>query len=231
MSRSYAIGDIHGCNRTLQALLRQLSLVKGDILIFLGDYIDRGPDSRGVIDTIFSLQERGVRTICLRGNHEQLLLNSRTDPTWLNRWTISGGEEALQSFGVDHPIDIPEPYISFFEKTLFAYEIGPYICVHGGIDMNSIAPLEEPEVLMRARNWYKDINYAWLGDRIVLHGHTPEAMDTILLQHALLDEQQYLCLDNGCVYAMRRDQARPGLGRLLAFCLETEALFEHAYCE
>lgn len=74
--KKYAITDIHGCNKTFQALLDKIAFTTADALYLLGDYIDRGPDSKGVFDTIFNLQETGHSVHCLRGNHEAMFLDS-----------------------------------------------------------------------------------------------------------------------------------------------------------
>jgi serine/threonine protein phosphatase 1 len=228
MAASYAIGDIHGCNRTLNALLQRLALRGGDTVVFLGDYIDRGPDSKGVMDTVFRLREEGIRTVCLRGNHEQMLLDSLPSPADLYNWTRNGGDKVLANFGVKHPTEIPEKYLQFFQDTLLHAVVGDYIFVHGGPDWNTPDEiLTNPQVVMWARWWYDKIDYDWLGKRYILHGHTPEKLDTILQQVQALDTQRYLNLDNGCVYAGRR----PGLGNLLAFCLETKELYKQVNLE
>lgn len=221
---TYTIGDIHGCNRSFQALIQKLELEKGDQLVLLGDYIDRGPDSKGVVDTIFNLREAGQEVVCLRGNHEQLLLDTLTKSRDLELWLMNGGRQTLRSFDVEHPEEIPENYLDFFVQTRLWYETKGFLCVHGGLDFSSPDPLQQPETLMWMRRWYADIDYNWLGKRIVLHGHTPEDMDTIEAQHKHLDEQQYLNLDNGCVYANLSHQRGDALGRLVGFCLENRRL-------
>ena len=222
MAFSYAIGDVHGCNRSLNALLQRLALRPGDTVVFLGDYIDRGPDSKGVIDTVFNLQETRIQTICLRGNHEQMLLDSLDNPADLYSWLRNGGDKVLAGFGVKHPSEIPEKYLQFIRDTLLYAIVGDYMFVHGGPDWHTQeGRLTNPAVVMWARWWYDQIDYEWLGNRYILHGHTPENFDTMLQQVQELDKQRYLNLDNGCVYAGRR----PGLGSLLAFCLETKELY------
>ena len=224
---TFIIGDIHGCNRTFQALLEQLELGENDRLILLGDYIDRGPDSKGVIDTIFSLREAGQEVVCLRGNHEQLLLDALEDAGDLELWLINGGRQTMTSFGADRLRDIPQPYIGFFKSTLLYHEAEHCICVHGGLDFSKPDPLEHAHPLLWARHWYADIDYAWLGDRIIVHGHTPAGIEPIREQCKNLDRQQYLNLDNGCVYAGRGSaRGDDGLGRLLGFCLESRRLTE-----
>ncbi|MEZ4921451.1 MAG: metallophosphoesterase family protein [Saprospiraceae bacterium] len=225
MAKSYAIGDIHGCNQTLHALLDQLHLQKRDRLIFLGDYMHRGPDTRGVFDTIRSLPAKGLETICLRGNHEDFFLHMLMHPYLLERWTLYGGEAVLQSFGIETPWEIPKSYLDFLQATKIWYETDGYICVHGGLDFQYENPFADRDSLLRIRHWYPDIDYSWLNGRTILHGHTPTALWEIQEQLQHIDQQQYLNLDNGCVYALSHLRAYPGTGSLLAFCLESKELF------
>lgn len=226
---TYIIGDIHGCNRSFQALLGRLALRPGDRLVLLGDYIDRGPDSKGVIDSIFSLREAGFEVVCLRGNHEQMLLNALTDAHDLQQWLDNGGRQTMASFGADRLRDIPEPYIDFINSTLHWYETGGCLCVHGGLDFSGANPLDNPHAMLWKRNWYGDIDYQWLGNRIIVHGHTPESIEPIREQLRNLDYQRYLNLDNGCVYAHPGNRRGIALGQLLAFCPDTRALTEQKY--
>jgi serine/threonine protein phosphatase 1 len=91
--KKFAISDIHGCNRTFNEVLQKTGLNKDDQLFLLGDYIDRGPDSKGVIDTIFNLQNEGYQVHCLRGNHEQMLMDAwqKNDFHYTRRWLMHGG--------------------------------------------------------------------------------------------------------------------------------------------
>jgi len=221
---TYAIGDIHGCNRTFQALLGQLEPKRGDTLVLLGDLIDRGPDSRGVVDTVWHLQEASIQVVCLRGNHEQMLLDARNGPAEADRWHSIGGKATLESFSAKWVENIPDTYFQFFEAMPFWFETRGFLCVHGGVDFSQTKPLDHPETLLWLRNWYGNIDYEWLGDRMLLHGHSPMPLSTITAQHVVLEEQRYLNLDNGCVYALRRPRPS-GLGHLLALCLETKKLF------
>jgi len=227
---TYAIGDIHGCNRSLHALLRQIGLGRGDRLVLLGDLIDRGPDSKGVVDSVRLLEKKGIRVVCLRGNHEQMLLDARKGPADADRWFRNGGKATLESFGAKWIEDIPAAYITFFEAMPLWFETGGFLCVHGGIDFSIDNPLDDPDSLLWRRQWYAEINHAWLGNRIILHGHTPLALSEIQAQHAALEQQRYLNLDNGCVYALRRPRPS-GLGRLVALCLESKKIFEQKCLE
>src|SRR5438876_897645 len=100
--RNFVISDIHGCLKTFRYLLEDIiHYTKSDTLYLLGDYIDRGPDSKGVIDYILSLKERGYRIYPLKGNHEQLLLDAYEEAPFAEKaWLRNGGENTLKSFGV-----------------------------------------------------------------------------------------------------------------------------------
>ncbi|MDR2550164.1 MAG: serine/threonine protein phosphatase [Desulfobulbus sp.] len=103
MSKIFAIGDIHGCHRQLVALLARLPLDRSeDTLVFLGDYINRGPDSRRVLDTLIGLQRSCRRAIFLKGNHEQALLDYDPDsgPSGLSLLRAMGIEATAESYGV-----------------------------------------------------------------------------------------------------------------------------------
>ena len=135
--RTLAIGDIHGCDRELAALLRQVQPEPGDRLVFLGDYIDRGPDSRAVIDRLLGLAAQ-CQTVFLRGNHEVMLLAAREDPLKVDGWLGHGGREALASYGVEFSATwaaaIPDSHWAFFESTLRFYETARHIFVHACLD-------------------------------------------------------------------------------------------------
>ena len=151
---TYAIGDIHGCVRTFQALLQQLPLQPGDSLILLGDLIDRGPDSKGVIDLVFRLREHGHSVTCLRGNHEQLMLEAFEHATSRETWMLNGGSQTLDSFQAANLDDIPTQYLDFFNAMPHWYEVPGYLCVHGGPDFSYPNPLEPERNLLWVRRWY-----------------------------------------------------------------------------
>src|SRR5438067_2510129 len=98
--RSLAIGDIHGCNTALTTLLRQVCPGPSDQLIFLGDYIDRGSDSRAVLETLIELRKRCC-AVFLRGNHEVMILDARESFLKCDIWQSYGGLETLYSYGAN----------------------------------------------------------------------------------------------------------------------------------
>lgn len=219
--RRFAISDIHGCAKTFKALLNRISFSKEDVLYLLGDYIDRGPDSRGVIDHIWALQKEGYQVHCLRGNHEQMLLDDLDkEGVW-----YKGNRATLDSFQVKANQEIPKLYIEWMESLAFYFEVEDYILVHAGLNFSSKFPLKDPIEMMWIRHWYEDIDKEWLGNRIIVHGHTPTRQLEIKRSIGELEEIPALDIDAGCVFESF------GLGHLCALNLETKALIFQANVE
>ncbi|MCB0635293.1 MAG: serine/threonine protein phosphatase [Lewinella sp.] len=219
----FAITDIHGCARTFATLLDQLALSAGDELYLLGDYIDRGPDSRRVIDLILESRSAGIFVTCLRGNHEQLLLDALTDPIRLGHFRKNGGLETMASFGVRHPAHIPPQYLQFFESLTYYIDLpGEYLMVHAGVDFSHPQPLADHHSLLYLRPWDMRLDREWLAGRVLLHGHTPIQKTAVEIGLAGLANYPELNLDAGCVY--------PDLGHLCALDLDRRELTFVAYC-
>ena len=197
----YAMTDIHGCLKTFEAMLDKIAFSKSDTLFLLGDYVDRGPDAKGVFDTIMRLQNQGYTINCLLGNHEQELLNSQTDDKSKYHWYQWGGIQTMESFNVKEPRDIPSKYTDFMRNLPRYIEHDGYIFCHAGLNFDMPNPFEAEESLIWIRNWYNDINYKWLGDRIIVHGHTPTDRHDIETMLALLEREQYIDIDCGCFQA------------------------------
>lgn len=232
--RKIAISDIHGCKNTFLELLDKIALTQSDALYLLGDYVDRGPDSRGVLDEIFKLRRQGYNVHCLRGNHEELILQAASrDFTGLERWLLSDGKKTMDSFGVEHCADIPEEYLDFMRELPYFMETDGYILVHGGLDFNLSDPLADTSRMcwIRTSAWYPAIRYDWLGSRIILHGHTPTATEHIENQFLGLEIDRYLDIDAGCVFAEERFSDRDGMGALCAFDMTNRMLTFQPYRE
>lgn len=139
MSRLLAIGDIHGCFRSLDLLLNNVRPTQDDILVTLGDYVDRGPKSRQVLDRLIEL-ENSTRLITLAGNHETMMLNAKNSLSDARRWMLSGGSETLDSYnGANGKIanleDIPKRHWQFLSNQLVPYwETEDFIFVHGSVE-------------------------------------------------------------------------------------------------
>ena len=215
MPRRFAFTDIHGCLRTFNRLLQRIDLQPLDTLYFLGDYIDRGPDSKGVIDRILELRAAGHAVQCLKGNHEEMLLRGLNDPKAHQLWMRNGGHTTYLSYGSE---GLPAAHRAFYESLQTHILLPDYLLVHAGFDFKQSDPLKEEEEMLWIRNWYADIDYDWLGDRTILHGHTPRRRSELEAQWRHLDTQRYLDLDGGCVFG-------PGkYGYLCAFNLDTREL-------
>lgn len=217
--RQIAITDIHGCNRTFRALLDKIAFTTEDELFLLGDYVDRGPDSKGVIDTIFQLQDDGHHLTCLRGNHEQMLLDqSKTEPgQFFNLYP--GLVETLVSFSCRHAREIPQKYLDFLNGLPYYHELEDYLLVHAGFNFSIPDPLKDREAMIWERHWYTKINKQWVNNRIILHGHTPTKVEDILRMYASMDEVLALILDSGCVFNLQ------GMGQLTAFDMTNRRLY------
>ncbi|WOI52722.1 metallophosphoesterase family protein [Parvularcula sp. LCG005] len=184
-----AIGDIHGCNTLLQKLLAKIERKMGTKpyrLVFLGDYVDRGPDSRGVIETLTALALERPGTVFLRGNHEQAMLDFLAVGEGAEGWVEWGGEQTLDSYGVklDFPYDLdktqrelaaalPDTHFDFLMSLPTRFDAGPYVFVHAGVDPSR--GLDEQ--IERDLLWIRDPFFAEgegkFPDHIIVHGHTP----------------------------------------------------------
>ncbi len=148
--RILAIGDIHGCRVALTTLLRQIEPRDEDQIVFLGDYIDRGPESREVVESMLQLR-RICSPVFLRGNHEVMILDARDDALKANLWQSYGGFEALISYGAEHnpnwPTLIPKTHWDFFTQTVRCFETKDHIFVHACLDPDAGMD-EQPDWLL-----------------------------------------------------------------------------------
>ena len=112
-NKQFIFGDIHGCLKTFEALLDKCSPAIEDEIYLLGDYIDRGPDSRGVIDKILALQNSSYNVKPIIGNHEYMLLDSLSSMEGMMNWAMNGANSTLDSFAVSNAHEIDEKYLNF----------------------------------------------------------------------------------------------------------------------
>jgi serine/threonine protein phosphatase 1 len=176
MSLTYAIGDIHGSLRLLQALIARCRHHAGDqqaIFVFLGDYVDRGPDSAGVVRAIMKLQaELPDRVIALKGNHEAMALDAVEGKVPADFWLTQGGAETLRSYGVANARELPDDHVRWLRALPLHHDDGRRFFVHAGIDPDR--PLDAQRE--RALLWIRE---PFLSDprdhgRLIVHGHTPQ---------------------------------------------------------
>lgn len=170
LMRTFAIGDIHGCQTALQVLDEELNFGADDVIVTLGDYVDRGPDSCGVIDHLLDLAKRAT-LVPLRGNHEVMMLNSRTDGRTLDAWKDCGGAETLASYGTTLLEDVPEHHWAFLESTLPWYETATDIFVHANLRAHLPLDQQSENVIYWER---LIICHPHISGRRMICGHTPQ---------------------------------------------------------
>jgi serine/threonine protein phosphatase 1 len=213
----FAITDIHGCTLTFKALVQeQLKLKKEDELYILGDLVNKGPDSKGVLDYIKLLQESSYKIRCLRGNHDQMLIDAYHKGDKATNLTPEEKALTLQSFGIDAYNELPKEYYNFLDKLEFYIQLPDYLLVHAGFDFNSKDIFKNKEAMLNIRD-YKVDNNVMKGKRL-LHGHTPTALYSI--KKALKHKDQCINLDAGCVYYKNAP-----FGNLVALNMDTMKLY------
>jgi serine/threonine protein phosphatase 1 len=192
---TFAIGDIHGCRGALADLLLQChehAAGRPSRFVFIGDYIDRGADSRGVIETVRELEhEAPRRVVCLLGNHEELLLSAlgSGDPLL---WLENGGGATLASYGASDPHALPADDIAWLKSLRLTFDDGKRFYVHAGIDPDLPLDRQSRDTLLwiRARFHRAARDYG----RLIVHGHTPtwNAEPEV--------KPNRINVDTGCVY-------------------------------
>jgi len=230
MRKVWVIADIHGCSKTLRALIEDMIRPsKYDWLYFLGDYIDRGPDSKGVIDYLMHLQEEEYNSRFLMGNHEDVFI--RTYDADLRKrkflgiklpnpakkdWFDMYGRSTLDSFGVKNISDIPEKYIKWIKKLEPYIELDKYILVHAGLNFDIENPFDDKESML----WIRD--YKIIPEKInhkkIIHGHTPVSLEFIYLMNKNRN-YHFIDLDNGCCLVNHE-----GFGNLVAYELNSKEI-------
>lgn len=209
--RVYAIGDIHGSADLLDQMLAAITqdcetLTDGRArLVFLGDYIDRGPDSPGVLDRLIALKASGVPSIYLKGNHEDELLGFLDNPSDHVHWLEWGGEETLENYGVragaardvvdiaaDLRAAIPPAHVNFLNALEIRHEVGDYLFVHAGIKPG--VPIDEQTDYdqMWIRGEFHRTEPEQRPDKVIIHGHQSAKK--------VVDKGWRVCVDTGAVW-------------------------------
>lgn len=213
--RIYVIGDIHGCVNTFKKMIQDsLHIERSDEIYLLGDYIDRGPNSKGVVDYILQMQDSGYSVHCLMGNHEKMLLDSLQSRENDILWYYNGSKSTLDSFGVIDIRKIDNKYINFFKTLHYYFELEDFILVHAGLNFDIDDPFKDKQAMLWIRDERVDISK--IENKRIVCGHTPVKLNDI---RASLDRDKVL-LDGGCVYYDRHN----GLGNLCALELNTMKL-------
>ena len=210
----YAIGDIHGGSRTFKTLLDRIDLRHSDTLFLLGDYVDRGPDSRGVLDIICLLADAGYDIRAVRGNHDDLLLRAiLNDHNLFSRqYRMGWGWHTVKSFGVDDLKDIPGNYINLLESMPYMFIEDDYIFVHAGLDMQTVDPLRDTDPLYMLWDTSRLVDRRKVGGRKLVTGHVIDYLDDIRVSV----HTGNIRLDNGAF-----TNQQPEMGNLVALNLDT----------
>jgi serine/threonine protein phosphatase 1 len=151
MTRLLAIGDIHGCFTAFTALAKFVPFRSDDVLVTLGDYVDRGPDTAAVLDWLIAWRDDHT-LFPLRGNHEIMMLEARTDRSAQSRWLGYGGEQTLESYShlgdEGSLVDVPESHWEFLEQDLLPYhETETHIFVHANL-YPDVELVDQPDYML-----------------------------------------------------------------------------------
>ncbi len=217
MGRLFAISDIHGCYKPFYELIvNTIKLKKSDQLILLGDYIDRGNQSKEVVDFIIDLCKKGFNITLLTGNHEVMLVESYYDPGVLPLWLMNSGASTLESFGIQNIREIDNRYMEFFVNLEYFKLIGDTVFVHAGLDDFAVDPFSDRQSMI----WECRLKYhnPLLSGKTIIHGHRPK---TISYVRRLIDEKsKVIPIDTGCVY-----EKESGYGNLSALEFNSMTLY------
>lgn len=189
--RLIAIGDIHGCQKALVTLLEAIDPTDGDTVVTLGDYVDRGPDSRGVIDTLIDLGDR-TQLVGILGNHEEMMMEVLHHGGSHLAWLRHGGVETLESYGFDGDLNfLPPEHQNFLDSLGDYYSAGDFFFTHAAY--NPEMPLEQQDVeMLRWHSLTTGIPSAHISGQIAVVGHTANRDGEIL------DAGHLICLDTYC---------------------------------
>jgi serine/threonine protein phosphatase 1 len=169
-----AIGDTHGCRAMLDRLLDRcfrFADARPMRLVFLGDYIDRGPDSRGVVERLMELQQQlPDRVVCLRGNHEALLLEALATGD-MRLWLYNGADTTLASYRVDDIAALPREHLDWYAALKTSLDDGLRFFVHAGVDPACALDDQTDHDLVWMREPFLSTERDY--GRLIVHGHTP----------------------------------------------------------
>ncbi len=226
-TRIYAIGDVHGHVELLQKLRKEIldDLSKSPVdqhkIVFLGDYIDRGPDSAGCVEYLINLAATDEHVICLKGNHEDKLEKFLKDPVAVaDSFFTYGGAECAESYGVDMTgyrgdkqeilqkcealnSKIPVHHRAFYEQLENTVTFGDYMFVHAGVRPDVALDRQSVRDLIWIRSEF--IHHRDLYEKIIVHGHTPAYPMEILPNRINVDTHAYYTGVLSCIVLENKD--------------------------
>lgn len=196
--RTFVVGDIHGCAEEVDRLLAAIAPGAADTVVFLGDYIDRGPSAKAVIDRLLQLHHEGPRCVFLRGNHEDMFLSFLGySGQYGDAFLFNGGDATLRSYGLEGkppPLvaaRLPSSHLEFLLSLQLQFRHASFLCVHAGLAPDRSLEEQRQEDLL----WIRDefILHAHPFPFTVVYGHTPRREVLVQLPHKI-------GLDTGLVY-------------------------------
>ncbi len=188
--RLIAVGDIHGCATAFRSLLDAVALTSQDTLVLLGDYVDRGPQSREVLDFILQLGS-ACRLIPLLGNHEIMMLTAFQDHSQALDWLQCGGQATLDSYG-GSPADVPPQHLAFLQSCVSFFETERFLFVHANYDPR-LELQDQPEAHLYWLHLHLHRPAPHVSGKTAIVGHTPQKSGEVL------DLGHLICLDTYCV--------------------------------
>ena len=189
--RLIAIGDIHGCSLALRALIAEIGPGPTDVLITLGDYVDKGDDSKGVLDCLLEL-ERRCQLVPLLGNHDSFMLAAAEGRLSSEAWMGIGGDLSLMSYGPDFHLDsIPQDHVDFLRRCKLWHETDTHFFVHASYEERwSLAQQEETTLLWQSIR--SELPGPHCSGKTAVVGHTSQKDGEIL------DVGHLVCIDTYC---------------------------------
>ncbi|MEO0399947.1 MAG: metallophosphoesterase family protein [Pseudomonadota bacterium] len=218
--RLYAVGDVHGCADLLDAIVKAIrddhAAQRDDAalkLIFLGDYVDRGPDSRGVVERLCALAAEPIETVFLKGNHEAAMLDFLAAPDDHDAWLDWGGVETIESYGVDAgaaraaqaiaddlAAALPDSHRNFLQTLALHHEEADYYFAHAGVRPGVPLADQTERDLLWIREAFHRAEPNERPEKTVVHGHHPVKKP--------LDAGWRIAVDTGAVWSGRLSAVR-----------------------
>lgn len=224
-AKRYIVPDVHGCFKTLRILVEEvMTPSKPDQIFFLGDYIDRGPDSGAVIDYILNLKEQGYEIYALRGNHEESILKAHeeydADSFAKMLVRINKCPDLLDASGA-----LEKRYLHFMSGLPYYFEMDDCYLVHAGFDYKKPEPFKDYSAMIQLYIENEKYDVSILNGKKMIHGHRVTAIHSI--REMVNERKQIISLDNGCAYyKQHKIYDYKELGHLC--CLELNSFVLHS---
>jgi serine/threonine protein phosphatase 1 len=187
--RTIAIGDVHGCSQALRALIAAIQPATEDTLVFLGDYVDRGPDTRGVLDFLLELEQQ-CQVVPLLGNHEIMLLECNENPLLIESWLTVGGAATVKSYD-GQLANIPPEHWDFIRRCQEYYETSTHFFVHANYAA-SMRLDSQHDYLRYWEHLHVNMPPPHQNGKTAIVGHTAQKSGEVL------DLGHVICLDTNC---------------------------------